>query len=76
MGLAQLLVEPTLSKDQERLKAEFFEATGYGSSDLLSLNYSTRTFLTTNGGKYQVGSNGSVIRLAGPPVDVEDRFTL
>jgi len=74
MGLMPLLKEMDLSEEQEKLKAEFFDATGYGSSDLLSLSYITKTFLTRNGGKYQLNDDGSFKRLAGPPLDVEDRW--
>lgn len=76
MGLAPLLKEVTPSESQGELRRLFFEATGYGSSDLLSLNYSTRTFLTSNGGKYRVDEDGSISRIAGPSAEVEDRLTL
>lgn len=76
MGLAQLLQEPELSDEQVELKRMFFEATGYGSSDLLSLSFSSRTFLTKNGGKYRVDQDGSITHLAGPPADVEDRWDI
>lgn len=74
MGLVPLLKEPSLSETQAELRSQFFEATGYSSDDLLSLSFSSRTFLTRNGGKYQVREDGSIEHLAGPPPDVEDRF--
>ena len=74
MGLTALLVNPETTDEQSLLREEFLEATGYGSDDLLSLSYSTRTFLTRNGGKYRVGEDGKIEHLSGPPPDVEDRF--
>jgi hypothetical protein len=56
------------------LREKFLEDTGYGSHDLLSLNYQTRIFLTMNGGKYRVETDGSIEHLGGPPPDVADRF--
>jgi hypothetical protein len=76
MSLSALLQEPDLTEPQNRLRRQFLDATGYGSSDILSLNYSTRTFLTRNGGCYKVEEDGTVTHLAGPAVDVDDRFEL
>lgn len=73
MGLAALLQEPNLTIEQEDLKQTFFEETGYGSDDLLSMNYGTRIFLTRNGGKYRVDGR-AIAHLAGPPPDVADRY--
>jgi len=73
MGLAPLLVDVEVTSDQKTLRAEFLEATGYGSDDLLSLSYHTRTFLMRNGGKYKVLNDGTIEHLDGPPPDVEDR---
>lgn len=75
MGLAALLKEPELNKLQNGLRRRFLRATGYGWSDVLSLNYTTGIFLTRNGGKYQV-LNDRVEHLAGPAVDTEDRMEI
>jgi len=75
MALAPLLQEPQLNESQRLLRHRFFEATGYGSSDVLSLNYDTGIFLTFNGGKYQL-VDGEVKHLQGPPVDMEDRMEI
>lgn len=75
MALTPLLLEPELNESQRALRRRFFEVTGYGSSDVLSLNYETGIFLTFNGGKYQL-VDGDVKHLSGPPVDVEDRMEL
>ena len=66
MGLEQLVKEPELNKEQSRLRSQFLEATGYGRSDILSLNYETRQFLTFNGGKYRVKKDGTIDHLGGP----------
>lgn len=50
----------------------FLEVTGYGRTDILARNNSTRIVLTRNGGKYKVGKAG-VKHLAGPAVSAEDR---
>lgn len=76
MSLSALLQEPELKDSQAILRRQFLDATGYGSSDILSLNYSTRTFLTRNGGCYRVEEDGVVTHLAGPAVDVDDRMEL
>jgi hypothetical protein len=75
MGLAPLLQEPKLNESQMALRHQFLERTGYGSSDILSLNYGTGIFLMLNGGKYRVIEN-DVEYIAGPPVDMEDRLEL
>ena len=74
MGLAPLLAEPETTEDQKTIREDFLEATGYGSDDLLSLSYATKTFLTRNGGKYKVADDGTIEHLAGPPPEVEDRW--
>jgi hypothetical protein len=74
MGLQQLLESPVLDRPQRTLRQQFFDATGYGPADILSLNYSTRTFLTRNGGKYVVNSDGTIDHLDGPSPDAGDRF--
>lgn len=73
MGLEPLLQEPTLTKEQIELRSQFFAATGYGPSDLLSLNYESREFLTTNGGRYRL-FGAEIQHLAGPPPAMEDRW--
>jgi hypothetical protein len=73
-GLASILQTPSRSDEQEALLEHFLFAAGYGRSDLLSLNYSTRIFLTRNGGKYRVESDGKLTRLAGPHWDPEERM--
>lgn len=75
MGLAALLKEPELNKIQNALRRRFLRATGYGWSDVLSLNYTTGIFLTRNGGKYQVVDD-QVNYLAGPAIDPEDRMEI
>jgi len=74
MGLAPLLTEIVVSKEHLPLRRKFLEATGYGSDDLLSLNYITKIFLTRNGGEYRVRDDDSIEHLGGPPPDVEDRI--
>jgi len=76
MGLAALLQEPRLNEGQEELRRQFLEATGYGSGDVLSLSYETRTFLTRNGGTYRVSEDGNIDHISGPPVGVEDRLEI
>lgn len=73
MGLEPLLQELTLTESQVELRSKFFAATGYGPSDILSLNYSTREFLTVNGGRYRITGEG-LQHLAGPPPALEDRW--
>ena len=73
MGLEPMLQEIPFTDEQTQLRSQFFEATGYGPSDILSLNYSTREFLTTNGGHYRVVPDG-IVQLAGPPAALEDRW--
>ena len=55
----------------ENLRAIFLEHTGYGRSDIMSINY-LGYVITRNGGQYRV-RNGRVQWIAGPPVDLEDR---
>lgn len=73
MGLEPLLREVELTREQEELRTRFFELTGYGPSDVLALNYNTETFLTKNGGKYELSSEG-IVHLGGPPPALEDRW--
>jgi hypothetical protein len=73
MGLEPLLQELQLNDDQVALRSQFFEATGYGPSDLLSINYANREFLTVNGGRYQFTGN-ELVHIAGPSPALEDRW--
>lgn len=73
MGLEPLLQEVQLNEEQVALRAQFFAATGYGPSDLLSLNYNQREFLTINGGRYKF-TGKELTHLAGPPPALEDRW--
>lgn len=58
---------------QRKLVWEFFEKTGYGLPDLLSVSYETNTFLTRGGGKYQLIDH-EIIHLAGPDWDPSERM--
>ncbi len=73
MGLEPMLQEAPLTDEQSTLRSQFFEATGYGPSDILSLNYQYREFLTRNGGHYQLTTD-DIVHLAGPPPAIEDRW--
>jgi hypothetical protein len=72
-GLASILEASKPTDEQEGLLEHFLFTAGYGRSDLLSLNYQTRIFLTRNGGKYRVEADGKIKRLAGPHWDPEER---
>jgi hypothetical protein len=63
----------TTNSRQRRALMAFLEQTGYGPSDILSLNYETNIFLTRGGGKYQL-KNGRVVHLSGPSKDPEERM--
>jgi len=63
---------PALSVNHKML-TDFYEATGYGPSDLLAMNKQTRLIMTRNGGLYHVKESGIVKRLKGPPVDPTER---
>lgn len=63
----------TTNSRQRRSLRAFLEKSGYGPSDILSLNYETNIFLTRGGGKYKL-QNHRVIRLAGPSADPEERI--
>lgn len=73
MPITQLLYEPELTTEQAHLRSEFFQQTGYGPSDLLSLNYETRIFMTRNGGRYRVSEDSSIDWIAGPEPRAEER---
>jgi hypothetical protein len=74
MGLQALLEDPRLTREQTDLRTQFFEETGYGPSDVLSCSYTTRIFLTRNGGQYRVEADGSIYHLAGPNPDPTERY--
>jgi hypothetical protein len=59
---------------QRALISQFLSRTGYGESEILALNFNTRSFYTRNGGRYRVEDSGSVTWISGPPVDPEDRL--
>jgi len=73
MGLEALLQELPLTEAQSELRSQFFSMTGYGPSDILSLNYSTNEFLTVNGGRYRITREG-IQHLSGPPPELNDRW--
>ena len=56
-------------------RTAFLALTGYGPDDLLAANPATRTFMTMNGGIYQLAADlKTVKRLKGPAINVEDRL--
>lgn len=63
----------TLVDLKKEVLSEFFRQSGYGPGELLSLSYVTNTFLTRNGGKYQM-INGKIRHLAGPSPDASERM--
>lgn len=63
----------SVTREQAALRHEFFDLTGYGPSDLLSLNYETQTFLTRGGGKYQLEDH-QIIHLDGPDWNPNERM--
>jgi hypothetical protein len=67
------VVEAT-APDRQKMILDFLRETGYGPSDLLSLNYETRIFLMRNGGKYIFQADGTVTHLAGPSEDPSERL--
>jgi len=73
VGLEPLLQDLQLNEGQIALRSRFFEATGYGPSDLLSLNYDSHEFLTMNGGRYKF-TGRELIHIAGPSPVLEDRW--
>jgi len=58
---------------QRRLLQEFLERTGYGPADILSLSFETHTFLTRNGGKYEL-NNHHIKHLACPDPSPNSRL--
>lgn len=56
-----------VSSSSKDVVAIFCKRTGYESDQILSHNEKTRTFVTTNGGKYQLTARG-VRHLSGPTV--------
>jgi len=56
----------------EALKDRFVKLSGYKASDLIGSRGSTRTFVTSNGGKYQLNQKGNELTtLQGPPYPKE-----
>jgi len=68
----ETILEPPVGVDNEMVR-HFLQLTSYGPSDILSLSYYTRTFLTRNGGRYRLEEN-RVIHLAGPDPDPSERL--
>jgi hypothetical protein len=62
-----------LTEEQRFMKHIFFEKTGYGENDLLSVNFNTGIFMTRNGGHYKL-VNKEVKWIKGPAVLLEDRL--
>lgn len=62
-----------MTTEQNQLIEHFLEASGYGRSDLLAINYTTRTVMTLNGGIYRVRNSGSVAWVKGPALEPEER---
>lgn len=63
-----------LTEKQRAMKHIFFEKTGYGEFDLLSVNFETRIFMTRNGGQYKLDEQNDVRWVKGPAVLLEDRL--
>jgi len=63
-----------LTEEQRMAKHIFFEKTGYGEFDLLSVNFTTRIFMMKNGGQYRLDEHNDVLWLRGPAVLLEDRL--
>lgn len=64
----------TTTSQQRKMLLDFLEQSGYGPSDILSLNYTTREFYTRNGGKYFMDEDGKVNHLSGPSEDPSERM--
>lgn len=63
-----------LTEEQRMIKHIFFEKTGYGEFDLLSVNFLTRVLMTKNGGQYRLDDHNEVHWIKGPAVLLEDRL--
>lgn len=74
MWCPMLFDSDLLTEQQKFMKHIFFEKTGYGEYDLLSVNFTTRTFLTKNGGTYRLDEHQEVQWIKGPAVLLEDRL--
>jgi hypothetical protein len=56
-----------------RMLDRFLELTGYEEDDVIGSNFKSRTFVTSNGGKYEMNKAGKVIKVvAGPNPPDED----
>ena len=64
----------TTAQWQREMLKSFLTQTGYGPSELLSLNYQTREFYTRNGGKYFMDDDGKVNHISGPSEDPSERM--
>jgi len=58
--------KPTAISGKGDHLAAFLKASGYKESAVDGQNNKTRTFVTTNGGKYQLLKSGKVRTLSGP----------
>jgi hypothetical protein len=56
----------TKAEKTENAVAVFCSKSGYKPEDVLTNNPRLRTFVTSNGGKYQLLKNGSIRILKGP----------
>lgn len=65
-------VRSAKDSDDEDLLTSFLKASGFKPSEVDGQNDRTRVFVTTNGGKYQLGKkNNTVRRISGPPYPKE-----
>ena len=66
----------TQSSEQRKMLLDFLRQSGYGPSDLLSLNYQTREFYTRNGGKYYLDDDpdNTLKYISGPSEDPSERM--
>lgn len=69
-----MLFDLELTEQQKFIKHIFFEKTGYGERDLLSLNFQTRVFMTRNGGQYHLDEHNEVKWIKGPAVELDERL--
>lgn len=72
--MTQLLGQVQFNDVQQTLISAFLKQTGYGERDILALNFSTKIFMTRNGGRYHLQENQQVKWIEGPPVDAEYRL--
>jgi hypothetical protein len=72
MTVADIFIDAGSSKNRQAV-IDFLYLSGYTANDILSLNYDTNTFLTRNGGKYQLKGK-KIIHLEGPSADPTGRL--